>query len=683
MAITLKYEILCSNLWKCSHLQRLDKINTLLQFIETTHHIKVDKKEISKIDNFVKLFDVKMKSVSGSVQKFQTKYFDWMETYMDITIASAVFGAPCKPYEDLGPKSKKNRLSLSLSTHSNVEVADTFKEMLKKEKQPVEAVQIAEILPSASPKRLKRIVKSIPTPSQKSEFTEEEAIALMLELGLSRNQYQTLRMALLEKGMKVLPSYKSIQEKKQSIIPSPIAVNEREACIELSTLLENTASRLVCDFSTDQLKKSNNCDVVLMCKWGCDGLSALPEYKQTSGSQNACEYKSVFMSSLVPLRIRAYSLSGSSSTSCGNTFEDIWINSTPGSKLFCRPIGFEYTKESKTTTKDLVAYIKDEIRNLEPISIEMGEYKFNISFDLSLTMIDGKVSNAITETSSFWKCSICDDMKSQFSDIAKERTINEEVLTFGISPLHARIRFMEHFLHIAYDLKYRSMPGNANKSVRNNEELGNMRASEKNRIQEEFKTQTGLNIDKPLPNCGSTNDGNTARRFFRDYETTSQITGINMELLRRVNIILMAVNSKQNINGSKFGVYAEEISKLLVTLYPWKDMTPTVHKVLCHGKIIIESNILPLGELTEEAQEARNRDFKHVQLFSSRKCSRQSQNEDIFNYLLLSSDPVLSSMRKRWICNNTLTCENNEEFKDFLYLLDMYQDMSDYFKEIK
>ena len=221
------------------------------------------------------------------------------------------------------------------------------------------------------------------------------------------------------------------------------------------------------------------------------------------------------------------------------------------------------------------------------------------------------------------------------------------------------------------------------KSTKNNEELKELRAAEKSRIQEEFKVQMGLNIDKPLSSCGSTNDGNTARRFFRDFEITSKITGIDKELLRRVNTILMALNSKHKINGNRFGEYTSEISKLLVSLYPWRELTPTVHKVLCHGQIIIESNILPLGELTEEAQEARNRDFKHVQLFSSRKCSRQSQNEDIFNSLLLSSDPVLSTMRKRWICYETLSSQNKEDLKDLYYLLDMYTDMTDYFIENK
>ena len=79
----------------------------------------------------------------------------------------------------------------------------------------MDVVHIATILPNASPKRLKRIVESIPTPTSQSNFTEEEAIALMLELGLSRNKYQILRKALHEKGHNILPSYKAIQEKNK------------------------------------------------------------------------------------------------------------------------------------------------------------------------------------------------------------------------------------------------------------------------------------------------------------------------------------------------------------------------------------------------------------------------------------------------------------------------------------
>lgn len=143
----------------------------------------------------------------------------------------------------------------------------------------------------------------------------------------------------------------------------------------------------------------------------------------------------------------------------------------------------------------------------------------------------------------------------------------------------------------------------------------------------------------------------------------------------------MAINSKLKINSVRFGEYATEISKHLISLYPWKEMSPTVHKVLCHGKTIIEGNILPLGELSQEAQEAGNKDFKQIQLFSSRKCSRISQNEDTFNSLMLSSDPILSSMRQKWIYYEPLSSNNINDLKDLYYLQDMYSNTEDYFME--
>ena len=91
-----------------------------------------------------------------------------------------------------------------------------FLEILARGYQPKEAKIIADILPNASPLRLKRIVKRIPTPSTSSrEFSEEEAIALMFELEFSRNKYLFLRNAPIAKGHDILPSYFAVLEKKK------------------------------------------------------------------------------------------------------------------------------------------------------------------------------------------------------------------------------------------------------------------------------------------------------------------------------------------------------------------------------------------------------------------------------------------------------------------------------------
>ena len=53
----------------------------------------------------------------------------------------------------------------------------------------------------------------------------------------------------------------------------------------------------------------------------------------------------------------------------------------------------------------------------------------------------------------------------------------------------------------------------------------------KRMIQEKLKTLLGLLIDAPKQDCGSTNDGNTARRFFKDPELTASITGLEKSVI--------------------------------------------------------------------------------------------------------------------------------------------------------
>jgi len=50
--------------------------------------------------------------------------------------------------------------------------------------------------------------------------------------------------------------------------------------------------------------------------------------------------------------------------------------------------------------------------------------------------------------------------------------------------------------------------------------------------------------------------------------------------------------------------------------------------------------------LSEEAQEARNKDFRNIRQNSTRKINRILQNEDLGHMLLVSSDPYISSLKK-------------------------------------
>lgn len=46
---------------------------------------------------------------------------------------------------------------------------------------------------------------------------------------------------------------------------------------------------------------------------------------------------------------------------------------------------------------------------------------------------------------------------------------------------------------------------------------------------------------------------------------------------------------------------------MYIELYSCYPMSPTVHKILLHESTIIANALLPIGQLSEEAAEARNK----------------------------------------------------------------------------
>ena len=139
----------------------------------------------------------------------------------------------------------------------------------------------------------------------------------------------------------------------------------------------------------------------------------------------------------------------------------------------------------------------------------------------------------------------------------------------------------------------------------------------------------------------------TSRRFFSNLELSSQITGVNLDLIKGLHVVLEVISSGYKIDAVKFDGFAHETAKLYINLYVWYPMSPTMHKVLMHGAEVITHAILPIGQLSEEAAEARNKHFRHYNQNFSRKYSRIDCNTDVLNRLLLSSDPYISSSRSK------------------------------------
>lgn len=187
--------------------------------------------------------------------------------------------------------------------------------------------------------------------------------------------------------------------------------------------------------------------------------------------------------------------------------------------------------------------MKEEISALRPTKCGNN----TISHKLLMTMIDAKVCTYLSTARSNAACYICLAKPSDLNDLneVSKRKTSTDMLDYGISSLHARINMMECLLHISYrlDLKKWATIGKANQDARD---------ARKTLINQRFKAELGLRIDEVKQGHGTTNDGNTARRFFENPEKTAAITGLDVELVRRFAVILQAITSGEQIDTAKF-----------------------------------------------------------------------------------------------------------------------------------
>jgi len=218
-----------------------------------------------------------------------------------------------------------------------------------------------------------------------------------------------------------------------------------------------------------------------------------------------------------------------------------------------------------------------------------------------------------------------------------ERSLkSEQFLQYGLSTLHCKIKFFECIIHIAYKLPFKKWIVSQSEKQKLDDR--------KRKIQNDFKTEMGLLVDKVKTGYGTSNDGNTARRFFNNIELSSKITGVDIDLIKSFALILSIISSGYNVHVENFKNLLRNTFKLYIELYPWYYMPATVHKVLVHGAEIVAKSVLPIGMLSEDALEATHKVIRKARLEHTRKCRRKDTNRDLMVYLLIYSEPILSTV---------------------------------------
>jgi len=127
----------------------------------------------------------------------------------------------------------------------------------------------------------------------------------------------------------------------------------------------------------------------------------------------------------------------------------------------------------------------------------------------------------------------------------KTRDVNVSAYRYCLPILHSWIRSMECMLHISYRLGFQKW------TIKDKEDKELLETIKK-RIHSELKKELGLFVDIPKQGSGTSNDGNTARTFFRNDEVVSKITGVDKELLKRTYVILQTMASNRYIDVIRF-----------------------------------------------------------------------------------------------------------------------------------
>lgn len=574
--------------------------------------------------SFTKLFVRRLKECSSSIGTLLKKYKGWVDdslVFNKIIINRARIGRPSKEFGDLSQSSKRRRTHSLRKGHSLAELSSAVASSYRTRGQRDRANKLNHIDDLQSPNTTGVFVK----------MSTLEAVQLLVRGKFSKRQYNLIRSSLPA----FFPSYKTVQRGKSTCYPEGVTATDSQCEVPLANLLDHTSKRII-----ESLGDTIGDDLVdqqvltLTVKWGMDGSGGLSNFKQAGNSLG--NDGSVFMSALVPLKLVST-----------DPQVPLWSNPKPSSSLWCRPIRFQYVKETAEVTKAERDYIKkqfsDMIDNPTPIKISDNKTVF-IKYVDYLTMLDGKVSNVLSECSYSAKCNICLLSGKQFNDLeAVAEAINDYVIEdnfqYGLSTLHTWIRSLEWILHLSYKLDAKKW------GVKRTEEEKQREVIRKTAIQDEFKRELHLLVDMVSHGFGSSNDGNTARGVFRKFAKSADILEIDERIVKGLFILCQVLNSHSRINVIKFKQFCDYFSKLYVELYPWYPIPPSLHKILAHGNLVIDSFDIPIGQLSEEAMEASHKHFKDFRQNHSRKFSRVATNADVMNWLLLASDPLINSNR--------------------------------------
>lgn len=510
--------------------------------------------------------------------QFEKKNKMWLDGELVLVDLISNAGRPIMNFSDCQESAKKKRvydIVKEIPCEELMSAASTS--LYRAGKRNASTVVSSMASDEEMPKRIKTFIQS--DDNKPIKYTAEEALALYIDGGYTKRVYMDLVCGTKQRNANIFPSYDVLRSAKKLCYPNGLQVSDHSFEVTLQSLVDHTVARLFTAHRQElQITDSNKAaEITAIYKWGCDGSSGHATYRQSFDNIDACMIDQyMFAVCLVPLQIVF-----------GSTV--VWQNTKPSTTRYCRPLKLLCQKETAELVISEVQNVESQIAQIQPTSFE----NFTVRHQFHMTMIDGKVFSVVANSSS-QKCGICGTSPKNMNDLEtiKNLPCKENLYEYGLSTLHAWIRFFECILHIAYRIPIKKW------QVRSTDK--EIVDEKKKEIQEKLRQEMSILVDIPLPGSGTTNNGNTARKFFNRPELAAHITGVSFSLIHRFGVILRTLASGFEINTDAFHLYTYATATVFVGMYPWFYMPASVHKILMHGADIIRHVALPIGKFYDD-----------------------------------------------------------------------------------
>ena len=367
----------------------------------------------------------------------------------------------------------------------------------------------------------------------------------------------------------------------------------------------------------------------------------------------------------------------------------VWINNVPNSQFGVRPVVLTAQKECINSVKFImVNIINPEVKIIEQEGLQFPQG--HVQVKIIRSMLDGKMSGILSGAGGA-HCQLCtaslkdlkdiemvragfpinrsiSDAKELFTLVDKDEYLSlpsnkrlglthepiSDINILSASPLHSYTCVFRWYMLLIYHLQAgKSIWSPTSKAIE----------SSKKFCTEFLFEKTGLRIDQPSSDGGTSSTGNIARQcFLNKNEFIFYVSSLipneyrnNIAIIQNnLSAILRIYNSHCEVHTEKLDSLCKDTYELILTAFPWANITPSLHKLLAHSTELIRdcNDGYGLKEYSEEAVEACNKLIRRFREHLSRKNSFTSNIKDVFTRLLSQSDPLLSSYRRTLVCKH-------------------------------